>query len=143
MAPAAEVVDDVDVNMEEQDDAVKEQMLINEEYKTWKKNSPFLYDMLLSTALEWPTLTTQWYPDVKDLKDKNKTVHRLLIGTHTAEGKQNYVQIAELEIPKAIDPNPTDYDEERGELGGYGARPGGGEAPVITFKITEKIEHPG
>jgi histone-binding protein RBBP4 len=46
MAPA-EVVDDVDVNMEEQDDADQEQRLINEEYKTWKKNSPFLYDMLL------------------------------------------------------------------------------------------------
>lgn len=52
------------------------------EYKTWKKNSPFLYDMILrydtaaleqyskandcSTALEWPTLTTQWFPDVKE-----------------------------------------------------------------------------
>lgn len=33
------------------------------EYKTWKKNAPFLYDMILSTALEWPTLTTQWLPD--------------------------------------------------------------------------------
>jgi len=33
------------------------------EYKTWKKNSPFLYDMILSTALDWPTLTTQWLPD--------------------------------------------------------------------------------
>jgi len=97
----------------------------------------------VSTALEWPTLTTQWFPDVKDLKDKNKTVHRLLIGTHTAEGKPNYVQIAELEIPKTIESHPGDYDEERGELGGYGSRPGGGESPVITFKITEKIDHPG
>lgn len=35
------------------------------EYKTWKKNAPFLYDMILSTALEWPTLTTQWLPDVQ------------------------------------------------------------------------------
>ncbi len=34
-------------------------------YKTWKKNSPFLYDLLLSSALEWPTLTTQWLPDVQ------------------------------------------------------------------------------
>lgn len=88
-------------------------------------------------------MTTQWFPDVKDVKDKNKTVHRLLIGTHTAEGKPNYLQIAELEIPKATAPNPADYDEERGEIGGYGGNRGGGESPVITFKITEKIDHPG
>ena len=67
----------------------------------------------------------------------------MLIGTHTAEGKPNYVQIAELEIPKTVESNPTDFDEERGELGGFGGRPGGGESLVITFKITEKIDHPG
>lgn len=39
---------------------------INVEYKTWKKNAPFLYDMMLSTALEWPTLTTQWLPDKQE-----------------------------------------------------------------------------
>lgn len=36
------------------------------EYKTWKKNAPFLYDMILSTALEWPTLTSQWLPDKQE-----------------------------------------------------------------------------
>jgi histone-binding protein RBBP4 len=46
------------------EDAETEQKVINEEYKTWKKNAPFLYDMILSTALDWPTLTTQWMPDV-------------------------------------------------------------------------------
>ena len=35
------------------------------EYKTWKKNAPFLYDMILSTALDWPTLTAQWLPDIQ------------------------------------------------------------------------------
>lgn len=48
---------------EEQEDERTEEKIINEEYKTWKKNAPFLYDMMLSTALEWPTLTTQWLPD--------------------------------------------------------------------------------
>ena len=46
-----------------QDDEITEEKIINEEYKTWKKNAPFLYDYMLSTALEWPTLTTQWLPD--------------------------------------------------------------------------------
>jgi hypothetical protein len=50
----------------EEDDEETENKIINEEYKTWKKNAPFLYDMILSTALDWPTLTTQWFPDNKE-----------------------------------------------------------------------------
>lgn len=42
-----------------------EQKLINEEYKIWKKNSVFLYDIMYGCALQWPTLTTQWLPDKK------------------------------------------------------------------------------
>ena len=48
------------------EDEETEQKIINEEYKTWKKNAPFLYDMILSTALEWSTLTTQWFPDKQE-----------------------------------------------------------------------------
>jgi histone-binding protein RBBP4 len=96
-----------------------------------------------STALEWPTLTTQWLPDMKDVPDKNYTVHRLLIGTHTAEGKPNYLQIAEVELPKFVTPNPRDYDEERGEIGSYGSKASLPEPPVIKFNITQKMDHPG
>jgi len=39
-----------------------EERLINEEYKIWKKNTPFLYDLLVTHALEWPSLTVQWMP---------------------------------------------------------------------------------
>ena len=57
-----------------------EQKLINEEYKTWKKNAPFLYDTLLSNALEWPTLTTQWLPDVQRYQNfLVGHVHRLIV----------------------------------------------------------------
>ena len=51
---------------EEREEEQMEEKIINEEYKTWKKNAPFLYDMMLSTALEWPTLTTQWLPDKQE-----------------------------------------------------------------------------
>lgn len=137
MAPAT-VVDDVDVDMEQEESIEQEEKVINEEYKTWKKNSPFLYDMILSTALEWPTLTTQWFPDVKEPEDKNYRVHRLLLGTHTAPGAHNYLQIAEVEIPKSAEPNANDYDEDRGEIGGYGR-----EVAAIKMSIVQKIDHPG
>lgn len=96
-----------------------------------------------STALEWPTLTTQWFPDVKEVKDRNCTVHRLLLGTHTAEDKPNYLQIAEVEIPKMPLPRPDGYDEERGEIGGYGYTGSASSPPVIKFNIVHKIDHPG
>ena len=34
--------------------------LVSEEYKIWKKNTPFLYDLVVTHALEWPSLTVQW-----------------------------------------------------------------------------------
>jgi len=39
-----------------------DERLINEEYKIWKKNTPFLYDLVVTKALEWPSLTCQWLP---------------------------------------------------------------------------------
>lgn len=38
---------------------------INEDYKIWKKNTSFLYDLVLTHALEWPSLTVQWQPVVQ------------------------------------------------------------------------------
>ena len=55
-----------DKDSEQFDEAVEERV-INEEYKIWKKNTPFLYDLVMTHALEWPSLTAQWLPDVTRL----------------------------------------------------------------------------
>jgi histone-binding protein RBBP4 len=55
------VVKDLEPKTEEENEK-----LINEEYKMWKKNSPFLYDLVVTHALEWPSLTCQWFPDVEE-----------------------------------------------------------------------------
>jgi histone-binding protein RBBP4 len=73
---------------------------------------------------------------------KNYTIHRLLIGTHTSNDAQNYLQIANVELPKNISPNPHDYDEQRGEIGGYG-NSSNGEQAAIKMTIEQKIDHPG
>ena len=39
-----------------------EERIINDEYKMWKKNT-FLYDIVMTHALEWPSLTVLWLPD--------------------------------------------------------------------------------
>lgn len=49
----------------EEDPSIQLEKTINEEYKIWKKNAPYLYDLVVTHALEWPTLTVQWFPDVE------------------------------------------------------------------------------
>lgn len=49
----------------EDDKSIELEKTINEEYKIWKKNAPYLYDLVVTHALEWPTLTVQWFPDVE------------------------------------------------------------------------------
>ena len=76
-----------------------EETVIKEEYKIWKKNAPFLYDLLVTHSLEWPSLTAQWMPDVTRPEGKDYSVHRLILGTHTS-GEQNKLMIASLQLPK-------------------------------------------
>jgi histone-binding protein RBBP4 len=42
----------------------EDEQMINEEYKIWKKNSPYLYDLVISNGLEWPSLTVNWMPTI-------------------------------------------------------------------------------
>jgi hypothetical protein len=137
---------------------VKLEQKINEEYKLWKKNAPFLYDLVVSHALEWPSLTVQWFPDLEKPEGKDYYVQRLLLGTHT-DGEQNYLQIATMQLPKdnyddfeeeneaekegeekvikpTIEMDPRKYDEEKGEYGGYGRA-------ECRINIIQKIPHDG
>uniref|UniRef100_A0A4W6CYX4 Retinoblastoma binding protein 4, like n=1 Tax=Lates calcarifer TaxID=8187 RepID=A0A4W6CYX4_LATCA len=95
------------------DDAVEERV-INEEYKIWKKNTPFLYDLVMTHALEWPSLTVQWLPDVRRPEGKDYTVHRLVLGTHTSD-EQNHLVIASVQVPNDdAQFDASHYDSEKG-----------------------------
>ncbi|KAJ7597291.1 WD40 repeat-like protein [Mycena floridula] len=127
------------------DDYAAEEMnkTINEEYKTWKKNAPYLYDLVITHALDWPSLTCQWFPDKEESTNASFSTHRLLLGTHTSGQAQDYLQIATVSIPKR-DNSPGaekldrgNYDDERGELGGHTIPP----APRV--QIIQKINHDG
>ncbi|KAF9469613.1 WD40 repeat-like protein [Collybia nuda] len=135
MKPHVEEVED-DLAAEE------ENKLINEEYKTWKKNAPYLYDVVITHALDWPSLTCQWFPDTESPANKPYTTHRLLLGTHTSGQAQDYLQIATVQIPKrdsggADKLDRGDYDDERGELGGHTI------PPTPRIQVIQKINHAG
>ena len=99
------------------DDGVEERV-INEEYKIWKKNTPFLYDLVMTHALEWPSLTTQWLPDVTRPDGKDYSVHRLILGTHTSD-EQNHLLIASVQLPNdSTQFDVSHHDTEKGGKSG-------------------------
>ena len=118
-----------------------EEKLINEEYKIWKKNTPFLYDIVMTHALEWPSLTVQWMPDRVTPQGKDYSVHRLILGTHTSDNEQNHLMIAEVRLPledAEIDVRKygtASASEEKAEAGGFGGVTG-------KVEIIQKINHP-
>lgn len=126
-----------DTRDESEQEAV-EQKIINEEYKIWKKNSVFLYDVMYGRALEWPSLTTQWLPDKSPVEGTNLSQHRILLGTHTSGQAQNYIQIAHIEYPDFRYPTLSELNEERGEAGGHG-----NAKKPFDFRIAQRINHPG
>lgn len=117
------------------DDAMEER-LINEEYKIWKKNTPFLYDLVMTHALEWPSLTAQWLPDVTKPEGKDYSIHRLILGTHTSD-EQNHLVIASVQLPNdEAQFDSSHYDNERAEFGGFGSVSG-------KIEIEIRINHEG
>jgi len=109
----------------------------------------------MTHALEWPSLTCQWLPTVKkNVHSPTVQEHSLLLGTHTT-GEQNYLMVASCHLPKedaVIDYRTTPeaqedqankaaklYDEEKGEVGGYGTA----NAQMGKIEIRMKIRHDG
>ncbi|RKP06250.1 WD40-repeat-containing domain protein, partial [Thamnocephalis sphaerospora] len=104
---------------------VANEQIINEEY-----------NLVVTHALEWPSLTCQWLPDIERPSGKDYTVQRLLLGTHTSDNEQNYLQIAHVQLPSEQAPAVGRTVDQDGEIGGYG----GGEC---RFAISQKIPHDG
>lgn len=114
------------------------------------------YDIVMTHALEWPSLTCQWLPNVKkNVHSPTVQEHSLLLGTHTT-GEQNYLMVASCHLPKedAVIDNRTSkenqedqarnaaklYDEEKQEVGGFGTN---GSAQMGKIEIRMKIRHDG
>jgi len=117
---------DVEDSISEDEDH-HENRIINEEYKRWKKNTPFLYDLVVAKALDWPSLTVEWFPHVHRTEGAY-SVQGLLMGTHTSnddDDEQNYLLVAECHLPI-----------EDTALTGNGG-------PPAKVEIKQKINHPG
>ncbi|WBW73578.1 histone H3-H4 chaperone, CAF assembly factor (CAF-1) complex subunit C, Pcf3 [Schizosaccharomyces osmophilus] len=113
---------------------------VDEKYFHWKKNSRFLYDLLVTRRLLWPSLSIEWLSVVEKSNEKPIDKYRLLLGTHAAEGFPNYLQLADIDLPDAeqtsLDPVKY-YNEDLGELGGYSPQ------HPCRFQLIQRVMHNG
>lgn len=89
--------------IEDQDNAIQE------EYRIWKKNTPFLYDLLITNGLEWPSLTVAWTKEYMVPQDSCFSKQKLIIGTQTSDQEQNYLLICKVKMP--LHSENSDYSE--------------------------------
>jgi WD40 repeat protein len=83
---------------EEQDCAEEaEDQATNEKYKTWKKNSPLLYDLLIARSLEWPSMTVDWLTSKQ--VNSNHSLQKLLISNHVGATNKNSLSILSVVLP--------------------------------------------
>ena len=66
----------------------------------FSSNRGFVFNQQVMThALEWPSLTVQWLPDVTRPEGKDYSLHRLILGTHTSSDEQNHLVVASVQLP--------------------------------------------
>ena len=95
------------------------------DYKIWKKNAPYLYDVLITWGLDWPSLCVNWLPKVDYLKERPFYLQKLVIGTNTSGQEPDYLMIAKARLPISkvvIDTQPpyNNLTKEFNEHGDWG-----------------------
>ena len=107
-----------------EDSSEIEDKIVQEEYKVWKKNTPFLYDLVMTHALDWPSLTVQWMPQKSIPGENNVNIHKMVLGTHTSHGEPNYLMVADVSLPSAdAEIDARKYDDDKvSERYHYGIR---------------------
>jgi histone-binding protein RBBP4 len=75
----------------------EEEMIINQEYKIWKKEAPYYYDFLLLHSVDWPTFTFQWLPEFEVHDDY--TSYFAIIASSSSEVDQSQLQKIRVDHP--------------------------------------------
>lgn len=88
-----------------------------------------------------PIRSDHFHVPCRSPADKDYTVHRLILGTHTSGSDKNYLHFASVHLPKAsssssAEANSSKFDSTRGEIGEYAD-----VQPRI--KINQSIVHDG
>lgn len=90
--------------------------LVAEEYKIWRKNVPYNYDLLITHALSWPSLTCQFFPTCE--RSNNLTTQNILLSTHTSGVDKEYITIISVTLPDEI--TDAALEKYHGKFDSYG-----------------------
>ena len=63
------------------------------------RSSSAVYDIVVTHALEWPSLTADWLPNPLVDEEQHTIVHNLVLGTHSGEGAENALLLANVTLP--------------------------------------------
>lgn len=85
-------------------------MIINQEYKIWKKESPDLYDFLLLHSVDWPSYTFQWLPESETHDDY--TSFFAIIASNNADPEQ--CQLIKIKIDYPNENKSESYFQKKG-----------------------------
>ncbi|KAI5179332.1 histone-binding protein RBBP4 [Pancytospora epiphaga] len=76
--------------------------LLDEEYKIWRKNVPYLYDMMYTQVLKWSSPSIQWFPTADRVEDRS-TLQKLLMTTFTSGKETEHLLFAQATFPDMVD----------------------------------------
>nr|GLL45582.1 WD-40 repeat-containing protein MSI1 [Ipomoea trifida] len=68
-------------------------------YPKWKMSAPFQYDLVVTHALRWPSLTVEWLPDLEERQGGDYSVQKMIIGTKARIHLDNYLFLAQVQLP--------------------------------------------
>jgi len=104
---------------ENEDD--EEMKIIQEEYRVWKKNAPFLYDVCLKHNLPSAPLTCQWLPPKTEVESEYSS-HEILVGMKRTETVTNCLSVMKVFLPnESAELEVKEFSDKTNELGGYAA----------------------
>lgn len=101
----------------------KEGTMVDQEYKIWKKNVKYMYDLVFTQSLKWPSTSMQWFPEI-ERENNCITKQKVLLSTFTSQMEQEKILIGCVSFPDTTDDANVATN-------------------VIKFNITQAIPVPG
>ncbi|EED44281.1 histone acetyltransferase complex, histone binding subunit HAT2 [Enterocytozoon bieneusi H348] len=71
---------------------------VEQEYRLWRKNVKYLYDLIFTQSLTWPSPTIQWLPNI-DNKTPTTIYQKIVFSTFTGKQENENILIGGIEFP--------------------------------------------
>ncbi|KAJ5078887.1 histone-binding protein msi1 [Anaeramoeba ignava] len=113
--------------------------IIEEEFSIWKKNAPFLYDLLFTFPIETEISSIEWFPiNSKNSTQNSKNIQEIVLGSKSKKLEDNFLYFLSINIP--ID--ETQFDSQENQKSTIQTKKQNLEDhPMI--RIVDKIQHQG